>query len=783
MDRTEFAFPSGAKLSVRILENTGVEQAFSEISKQFQQSKFQEIFFFFPAEEKERVEWKKLLTLSRNNSIPVFPVDGKKIQEKDFSYFFKLSKFFFKESEKGNLLLVFPESQKKYAEAFLGILYLRPLHKSPEEILKFLFSRDQAEPNEKILYEYLQYLNPEYKIPSHLKLKSSSRNQKKSIFDFSNKYSIRFKLLGIVTIILAFSISLMIYFASKYFKDTSSTMVQDYNLNLSRLIGDVIDSNLENLIYRTELFSKNLARQITNPEKDQFTEDFFQKNPSVVYYVTIESSGGNRKKIVSLFNSVYKKDSPIQEKKLDELLFQQEILFKKSKLGISFLQNLSSEIGYPLLVLYSPSFQETNPTFIFVTPEYFLNSLRASGQTDLFQIHILDSKGSQILSTEKDAVVTEFPIVKKMLSSGIDNGSHRFSYQDKSYLGSFRIIPKFGLGVISTIAEEKAFEAVQRIERKNLFLLFMILSLSFLFVYLFSKTLSIPIVRLVTATKRIESGDYQVDLLPTTQDEIGVLTSSFRSMAKGLLERERIKEEFGKFVNPEIAERALQGDISLGGVKKQCTVFFSDIRSFTSLSESKKPEEVVHILNQYFTAMVECVHATGGVVDKFIGDAVMAHWGAILPESDTERKAVETALLMRKALMELNDKFQKEGISPIRIGCGINSGPVIAGQIGSQKRLEFTVIGDTVNLASRIEYLNKEFGSDILISESTFDALNDEFDCVPMKPISVRGKTNLQKTYAVLGKKTDLQRPKSLSELRATLGISVSGTEAKEEES
>jgi adenylate cyclase len=249
-------------------------------------------------------------------------------------------------------------------------------------------------------------------------------------------------------------------------------------------------------------------------------------------------------------------------------------------------------------------------------------------------------------------------------------------------------------------------------------------------------------------------------------------------MGRGLEEREKLKETFGKFVNKEIAERVLKGEIKLGGERVKAAVFFSDIRSFTAISEKLEPEEVVEFLNQYMTRMVNCVNRTFGVVDKYIGDAIMAVWGAPVSKGNDCENAINGALMMRKELMEFNKGRGGPKKPIIKIGCGINFGPLLAGQIGSEERMEYTVIGDTVNLASRIESLNKPFGTDILVSMDVYNLVRSIYRFEPMQKIKVKGKTEPQQIYAILGRADDPASPKSLDELRKLLGIEMTGKPA-----
>ena len=324
--------------------------------------------------------------------------------------------------------------------------------------------------------------------------------------------------------------------------------------------------------------------------------------------------------------------------------------------------------------------------------------------------------------------------------------------------------------VISYVKEDIAFAMVYKIQRIVMWLTGLVLSASLLANYFFSRSLSNPIMKLTDASHQIQDGHYDIEISSVSHDEIGELTDSFKEMAHGLAERESIKTAFGKFVNKQIAELVMHNEIKLGGERKDVVVFFSDIRSFTSISESLEPEDVVEFLNQYMTRMVHCITKAKGVVDKYIGDAIMAVWGAPLSSGNDAFNAVNAALMMRDELIEFNMGRGDDKRPAIRIGCGIHCGPVLAGQIGSEDRMEYTVIGDTVNIASRIESLNKFFATDILISEETAERIKDKFRVVPMRKIKVKGKSDPLQIYAVLGRYANFDAPKNIKELRKLIG-------------
>ncbi len=223
-----------------------------------------------------------------------------------------------------------------------------------------------------------------------------------------------------------------------------------------------------------------------------------------------------------------------------------------------------------------------------------------------------------------------------------------------------------------------------------------------------------PVAQLAEAARRVSRGEYEESVELASRDELGLLADSFNGMMKGLSERDRVRDLLGKVVSPEVAEELLSRGIELGGEERRVSVLFTDVRDFTSISEQKSAHELVDFLNRYLTQASDVVERNGGVVDKYIGDAVMAVFGAPIAGEDDATRAVRSALEMSAALARSED-----GLS---IGVGVNTDVVVAGNMGSQTRLNYTVIGDGVNLAARLEGLTKRYGVGVIVSESTRDA-------------------------------------------------------------
>jgi class 3 adenylate cyclase len=254
----------------------------------------------------------------------------------------------------------------------------------------------------------------------------------------------------------------------------------------------------------------------------------------------------------------------------------------------------------------------------------------------------------------------------------------------------------------------------------------------------------LPLEELSSSMQRLSLEDSTEPSPVTTTNELGDLALGFNAMLKGLEERNRLKGLFGQYLTREVSEAILAGRLNLDGDRYQATVMFTDIRNFTAMSESMDPGDVFRFLNGYFDTMIEAIMSKGGFIDKFIGDGILSVFGLPVRGEDHARLAVEAAMEMRGRLEALNRERRAASLDPIAIGSGIHTGPVIAGNVGNEKRAQFTVIGDTVNLASRLEGLNKRFASSIILSDSTWAALPEELrergSFERLSDVEVRGK-------------------------------------------
>lgn len=269
-----------------------------------------------------------------------------------------------------------------------------------------------------------------------------------------------------------------------------------------------------------------------------------------------------------------------------------------------------------------------------------------------------------------------------------------------------------------------------------------------------ARSVSKPVKALVDGVKRVEKGDYTGHVHVEQQDEIGTLAIAINHMTDGLKEKDMMRNLLGKVVSHAVAEELLSKKVELGGEEREVTILFSDIRGFTALSEFRSPKEVLSFLNVYLTRMSAIIEAHGGVVDKYIGDAIMALFGAPLKHHDDADRALAAAIEMVEALEGINNDMESHGMPRLDMGIGVNTGMVMAGNMGSNDRLNYTVLGDAVNIASRLQGLtrNEQFQAKIIISEWTLGKSKERYMVKNLGKAEVKGKSLAIAIYALLGK-------------------------------
>jgi adenylate cyclase len=279
-----------------------------------------------------------------------------------------------------------------------------------------------------------------------------------------------------------------------------------------------------------------------------------------------------------------------------------------------------------------------------------------------------------------------------------------------------------------------------------IFAVFFIVSL--IITFMKSASIRLPLSKMEKMAREITLGNYDVYLPINSKDEIGSLSESLNRMTDGLREREQMRDVFGKMVDPRVRDYLLAGDLKLGGELREVTVLFCDIKNYTSIAENLPPEEVLELLNSYFDSMAACISAENGVINKFIGDAIMAVFGTPLLVKNHAEHAYKAALAMIAKQNSHNANLS--GSKPkIESRIGIHTGEVIAGNLGSTERMEYTVIGDVVNTASRLETLCKKFECNLLVSSATVNSIEVNHVLKYKGEVELKGKKEHVEVYGL----------------------------------
>jgi adenylate cyclase len=261
---------------------------------------------------------------------------------------------------------------------------------------------------------------------------------------------------------------------------------------------------------------------------------------------------------------------------------------------------------------------------------------------------------------------------------------------------------------------------------------------------------NVSVARLLDGMRAIALQRFTIRLPRASTDEFDDLVVGFNLMAGGLEERERLHDAVARYMSPELADRITVDGVTLGGRVMRASVLFADIRDFTTLSEQLEPAAVVDLLNGYFAAVEPVVHEHGGWINKFGGDSLLAVFGVPVAVTDHASRALDAAIGLRRAVEAFNRTQTACGHPTVRVGVGVHSGELLAGNVGSPTRMEYTVIGDVVNVASRVEDMNKKLGTDILVTDAVLELCVGHYSTRAVSGVELKGKTGRFELHAVL---------------------------------
>ncbi len=416
--------------------------------------------------------------------------------------------------------------------------------------------------------------------------------------------------------------------------------------------------------------------------------------------------------------------------------------------------------GRPYQLVLVPLFAPDMVAWVasgFLLDQAFVDTLRDSTRSEVTLLFEQAGRPWQPIASslsQEAATVTAGEIGR---GTWQENRSGELRFGGEHYIYVVSRLADSGSSPVAAVLQRSLLEAMRPYLELRPVLLGIVLVgllLSVIGVWRIARSVTRPVDVLIEGAQRVEQGEFTEPVVIRQRDELGRLAGSFNNMMTGLQERERVHNLLGKVVSPEIAEELLSKTIELGGEEREVSILFSDVRGFTTLCERRAAHEILTLLNRYLTRMTAAIEAESGVVDKYIGDAIMALFGAPLAAPDHPRAAVLAGMGMCRALDALNDELAREGEPALDIGIGINTGVVVAGNMGSESRLNYTVLGDGVNTAARLEGLSKQYGCRVIVSESTMQRstgiLFRELDRV-----RVKGKSQPVTLFEPLGTSPD----------------------------
>ncbi len=569
------------------------------------------------------------------------------------------------------------------------------------------------------------------------------------------------KLIGLIGGLLIVSIVSIVAIATHLFVRDNISLIQQTNADSAASHATAAREAFENITQKMRFLGSLMAQTAIPAEvKTSLIRTFFEDNRifQSVFLYSVAADGKAKLDQRAISPTQTQSGDAAGEQALSLLADSRDFSFSMLHVAEPQVALVVSE-NQPAVALGIPFIKTgdvvTHTLVCFLDPT---NLITQFSENDLTTTYLVDKRGKLLAHPIQARIANQenfyvIPIVQDMLNGKFHNGQSRYldPLTEVPMLGAFRLVGFAGLGVVAEVPEAKAFEAAERMRYRAMLLGLGILFLAFLGGYLFSGTIISPILELVRAVFQVSKGDFSVKLKPRGRDEIAYLSYAFSKMAVGLQERDRVKDLFGKFHNKEIADKLLSGDVKLGGERREATILFMDIRGFTTMAETLQPEELVVMLNEYMTRMVTIITSHGGVIDKYVGDAIMGVWGVPIPKGEDTANAVKACLAMRKELAELNKLRISRSQPALYIGMGLNHGHVTAGNIGSNERMEYTVIGDAVNLAARIESTTKELGTDLLVTKAVHDAVGDQFVMERCNSVVVKGKSQQIEIFKVNG--------------------------------
>lgn len=598
------------------------------------------------------------------------------------------------------------------------------------------------------------------------KSEPGKKHHKDEPMNMKVRVSIGAKLICIITIIMTVSLLGLTSLVSYFISDDTRIKAEENNMTINNRSASDADNRLGTTVSNVGMFLDLLEGKSENlAEMQKYSTTFFSRNKEII---AVYLPGSKR----MFVNIPFAVANELSTELILSYFDTEAENVESARNGTFMIENASPFFRFPAMTMFYPlySSSEDNSVAVICSAESLSESFSAGSVNQSF---LVNADGVVLIHPDLNTMLSamdfsENPIVLQFLSD--NQTSEQFYYKDadqEEYIGAYNRLNNGNCCVITNVKTDVVLEAVQQTTRRNIYLTIATLSLAIMIIWFFSKSLSVPLKTLTEIANEINQGNFESEIFEDIKirrrDEVGVLAASTKN-------EQQILNTFSHLTNKAVTKAVIRKEIDFDAHLKDITIFFSDIRGFTAISDGfskrfgeKSAGEVISFLNDYMSRMVNCITITNGNVDKFEGDAIMACWGALrndsfdfemLPDTDPAKaellkehqehikndamNAVRCIIGMRYALMKYNkdaEQFTKAHENDefaqykpfIRIGCGLNSGRATVGFMGSQDKMEFTSIGDSVNLASRTEASNKLCGTDGLITEDTFNLLKQDY--------------------------------------------------------
>lgn len=583
------------------------------------------------------------------------------------------------------------------------------------------------------------------------------------------KFPIQLKLMGVISLLFALSVGAIIFIASYYFRYNADLQLRENNLKVAEVVGLKVKSDITGVVEKGRQIALTLTTPGLSPEQRKLLlNTFFEYDPEFEYLGIYENEGEVLQPRNKAINPAFLKNSALSEEDIESQVLRNQKFFSEAFLGQAVVVNTSQGYAEPSFAVAIPASENGSMDTILIMIVKLEKIVGAFEKKGIITTFLVNGEGYVIVHPKEELVqsaknLSNLPIVKSMLTSPDNIRQESFLDPETAerFLGTFRKVGFASIGVITIVPEDKAFEAVYLIQERSLYIAGLGLSFALIFVFFFSKTITKPILALLSATLEIAKGNFRIGIKPTSKDEVGLLTEYFIGMGQGLEEREKVKNILGNMIDPIVVQEAMVDLAALKrGSETPITAFFSDVAGFSSISEKLQSADLASLLNEYLGAMTIILKKHQGVLDKYIGDAIVGIFNAPVKVDDHQLKAARASVEMISKLKELRKFWVENNLycqEAQEMDCriGLNSGLAKVGFMGTEALASYTMMGDTVNLAARLEAAGKDYGVNILITDSIAENVKEEMHIRALDLVRVKGKSEPVQIHELVCYKSD----------------------------